>query len=216
MTEAIVLFDYWRSSASYRVRIALGLKGLDFAIHPVDLLDRSHRSPEHLARNPQGLVPALEIDGLTLTQSLAIIGYLDETRPSPPLLPNAPDQRALVLAAAHAIASDIHPICNSHVAAHITQLQGGHEDARMVWMQHFIAPGLEAFEALLTKAAGKGPFCFGTQPTVADCCLIPQLYNARRWGVGYDHLERIKAAEAACELLEAFASAHPDKVRPRA
>jgi len=214
MTTAIVLFDYWRSSASYRVRIALGLKQLDFAIEPVDLLERAHRTPQHLARNPQGLVPALAIDGLMLTQSLAIIGYLDETRPEPPLLPSDPAARARVQAAAHSIAMDIHPICNLRVVAHVGQLLDGGDEARVAWMRHFIGPGLEAFESLLAEAGTTGPFCFGEQPTIADCCLIPQLYNAERWGVGYRHLERIVAAENACRALRAVAVAHPDAVRP--
>lgn len=211
MTD-ITLYDYWRSSAAYRVRIALGLKGLPHAAVPVNLLDASHKAPDHLARNPQGLVPALHIDGRMLTQSLAIIEYLDETRPDPPLLPADPPGRARVRALAHAIAMEIAPICNLSVATHVAALTG-REDARVDWMAHFIGPGLEAFERLLAQG-GTGRFCHGDQPGLADCCLVPQLYNARRWGVAVDHLPRIAAIADACAALPAFAAAHPDRVGP--
>jgi len=117
--------------------------------------------------------------------------------PEPPLLPSDPAARARVQAAAHSIAMDIHPICNLRVVAHVGQLLDGGDEARVAWMRHFIGPGLEAFESLLAEAGTTGPFCFGEQPTIADCCLIPQLYNAERWGVGYRHLERIVAAEGS-------------------
>ncbi|WP_342078626.1 maleylacetoacetate isomerase [Yoonia sp. SS1-5] len=204
MTE-VVLWDYPKSSASYRVRIALNLADVAFRIEHVNLLEKAHRSPEHLARNPQGFVPVLDIDGHRLTQSLAILDYLNTTRDLG-LLPADPRERAKVQAAAYAIAVDLHPVCNLSVAGHATQ---GQEPARTAWMQHFIRPGLVAFEALLAGFPAAA-FCTGAAPSLADICLIPQLYNARRWGVDYEDLERINAAEASCKNIAAFQTAAPD------
>jgi maleylacetoacetate isomerase len=204
-----VLYDYWRSSASYRVRIALNLAGVDYKPVVVDLLSKAHKGAEHLARNPQGLVPALEIDGLMLTQSLAIIEYVIETR-GVSLLPDDAAGRARVRALAHSIAMDIHPVCNMSVVAHVMELTGGGDAARVDWMRHFISPGLEAFETLLDHA-GTGKFCHGDAPGLADICLIPQIYNAERWGADISGLKRIQAIRAACDALPAFARAHPDK-----
>ena len=176
----IVLYDYWRSSASYRVRIALNRLGLAYRSVAVDLLRAEQKSPEHLKRNPQGLVPALMIDGTMLTQSLAIIEYLDETRKGG-FLPEAPAERARVRALAYAIAMEIHPVCNSSVAAHVMELNGGGEETRIAWMRRFIGAGLNAVEALLDHPA-TGEFCHGDRPGLADFCLVPQLYNAQRWG----------------------------------
>lgn len=200
----IVLWDYPKSSASYRVRIALNLAGLDHRIETVDLLDKAHRTPEHLARNPQGLVPVLDIDGVRLTQSLAILDYLDTTRDLG-LLPSAPALRAKALALSHAIAVDLHPVCNLSVMVHAT---GGQEPARTEWMHHFIRPGLEAFETLL-QGFEQIPFATGPAPGLADICLIPQLYNANRWGIDYADLPTISAIEAACTTLPAFQVACP-------
>jgi maleylacetoacetate isomerase len=209
--EAPVLYDYWRSSASYRVRIALNLKGLPYQAVAVNLLTGQHRSPEHLARNPQGSVPALDIDGLRLTQSLAIIEYLDETRPERPLLLSDPAGRARVRALAHVIAMEIHPICNLSVANRIAELGG--DAARLEWMRQHIDRGLTAFEALLARP-GTGPFCHGDAPGLADCCLVPQLYNARRWHLDPATWPTIARIEAACVELPAFAAAHPDRIGP--
>ncbi len=198
------LWDYPKSSASYRVRIALNLAGLDYRIETVDLLGKAHRTPEHLARNPQGLVPVLDIDGHRLTQSLAMVEYLDTTRDLG-LLPSAPADRARVQALAYAIAIDLHPVCNLSVMLHAT---GGQEPARTQWMQHFIRPGLEAFESLL-GGFDQSPFATGAAPGLADLCLIPQLYNANRWGVDYADLPRINAIETACAALPAFKAAYP-------
>ena len=209
---AAVLYDYWRSSASYRVRIALNLKGIPYETVPVNLLAGEHRQAPHLARNPQGLVPALEIDGAVMTQSLAIIDYLDETRPEPPLLPADPLGRQRVRALAHAIAMDIHPVCNMSVSRYAASLAGG-EDGAALWMRRFIRPGLEAFEALLSHPA-TGRFCHGDSVTLADLCLVPQVYNARRWEVRIDDLPRIGAVAAALETVPEIAAAHPDQVRP--
>ncbi|MEW2912595.1 maleylacetoacetate isomerase [Leisingera sp. JC11] len=204
-----ILYDYWRSSASYRLRIALNLAGIEYTSVPVDLVKGEHRSPEHLARNPQGFVPVLEIDGLRLTQSLAILDYLDETR-NLGLLPADPGQRAKARALAHSVAVDVHPVCNLQVAKHATSLSGGAEDMPKAWMQHFIRPGLQAFEVLLGDFA-QAPFCIGETPGLADICLMPQLYNARRWETDFSGLPRICAVEAACAAHPAFAAAYPDQ-----
>jgi maleylacetoacetate isomerase len=213
MSEA-VLYDYWRSSASYRVRIALNLAGIPFRSEKVDLLSGAHRAPDHLERNPQGYVPALEIDGRMLTQSLAIVEYVDETHGAG-FLPEDPAGRARVRALAHAIAMDIHPVCNLNVVARVMQLadpaRGTPEEARADWMKHFIARGLAAFEVMLDHPA-TGRFCHGDRPGLADICLMPQLYNAERWGADLTHCHRIRAIAGNCAALPAFQLAHPDKV----
>lgn len=204
-----VLHDFARSSACWRVRIALGLKGVAFERIGVDLRAGAHRTAGHLARNPQGLVPVLEIDGHSLTQSLAIIAYLDETRPEPPLMPRTPAERPRLTAVAHAVAMEIAPICNRSVAARAAEMSGGGEGAMAAWMRHFIGRGLAAVETMLDHPA-TGPFAHGARPGLADCCIVPQLYNARAWGVPLDALPRLLAIEAACAALPAFAAAHPD------
>jgi maleylacetoacetate isomerase len=201
----VTLWDYPKSSASYRVRIALNLAGIEYDIQTVDLLSKAHKSPEHLARNPQGFVPVLDIDGQRFTQSLAILEYLDQTR-ALGLLPSDPIQRAKAQALAHTIAVDLHPVCNLSVVAHET---GGQEPARTQWMRHFITPGLAAFEALLAGFQ-QAPFAIGATPSLADICLMPQLYNANRWGADYSGCARIKAIETACAAHPAFAAAAPE------
>ncbi|MEM7317899.1 MAG: maleylacetoacetate isomerase [Pseudomonadota bacterium] len=200
-----VLWDYPKSSASYRVRIALNLAGIEHRTETVNLLEGQHKSPEHLARNPQGLVPVLDIDGHRLTQSLAILEYLDTTRDLG-LLPKDAALRARVQALAMSIAVDLHPVCNLSVASHASQ---GDEAAKVAWMRHFIRPGLLAFEALLAGFRQR-PFATGATPTLPDLCLIPQLYNARRWGVNYADCPHICMVESACDALPAFQSAAPD------
>ena len=202
-----VLWDYPKSSASYRLRIALNLAGLEYRLETVDLLTGAHRSDAHLTRNPQGFVPVLDIDGHRFTQSLAILDYLDATRDMG-LLPSGPADRAKVTALAHCIAVDLHPVCNLSVMRHAT---GGEEPVRTEWMRHFIRPGLEAFEVLLAGFE-QTPFATGSTPNLADICLIPQLYNANRWGVEYSDLSRITAIEKACAAHDAFKAAHPDMV----
>ncbi len=206
--ETPILYDYWRSSASYRVRIALNLAGMAYKPVVVDLLKRAHKDAEHLGRNPQGLVPAMEIDELMLTQSLAIIEYLIETR-GLALLPDEPADRARVRTLAHAIAMDIHPVCNLSVVSHVMELTGGGDEVRVAWMQRYIGAGLEAFEKLLDHTE-TGQFCHGDTPGLADICLIPQIYNAERWGADISGLERIQAVRKACDQLPAFIKAHPD------
>ncbi len=208
----VVLFDYWRSSASYRVRIALNLAGITYRPVIVDLVNGAHRASDHLERNPQGLVPVLDIDGVRLTQSLAIIDYLDETRDLG-LLPTDPTKRAAARALAHSIAVDIHPVCNLSVAKHATALSNGTGDMPGDWMRHFIRPGLLAFESLLS-GFDQSPFCTGDTPGLADICLIPQLYNARRWEVDLSDMPRLTAVETVCAEHSAFAAAHPDLHTP--
>jgi maleylacetoacetate isomerase len=203
-----VLYDYWRSSAAYRVRIALNLLGLSYRAVPVDLTQGEQAEPDNLARNPQGLVPTLEIDGLRLTQSLAILEYLDETR-SAGWLPNDPADRATVRAMAYAVAIDTHPVCNLRVARHAVSLGATMEG----WMQHFIGLGLQGLEGLLQQHP-EGRFCHGDSVTLADLCLVPQVYNARRWGVDLTPTPRLSAIANALDLLPAFAAAHPDRVKP--
>lgn len=207
-----VLYDYWRSSASYRVRIALNLAGIDYRAVSVDLVAREHRSGDHLVRNPQGFVPVLDIDGLRLTQSLAILDYLDQTR-SIGLLPQAAGARSHQKALAHAIAVDIHPVCNLSVAVTAEQFAGGREGARKEWMQRFIRPGLLAFEAMLSSWE-QNPFCCGDTPGLADVCLMPQIYNARRWEADISDMPRLLGVEKACNAIPAFDAAYPENCQP--
>ena len=200
----ITLYDYWRSTASYRVRIALELAGLEWQSKPVNLVKEEQISNDHLARNPQGLVPVLEIDGHTLNQSLAIIEYLDETR-SLSLLPQDATARAKVKSLAYAIAMDVHPVCNLRVAKFAVD-HSGEKITMQSWIQAHVAPGLAAFEAMLVE----GNVCFGDQLSIADLCLIPQLYNAHRWGVTLDECPKIQRIEANLSAHPAFMAAHPD------
>ncbi len=211
MAEAF-LYDYWRSSASYRVRIALNLAGIETDSVSVDLVKAEQKSPNHLALNPQGFVPVLEIDGHRFTQSLAIVEYLDETRRLG-LLPANPADRAKARALAHAIAVDIHPVCNLQVIAHVAKLTPENENARADWMQRFIRPGLLAFEQMLVEF-DQNPFCMGGTPGLADICLMPQIYNAIRWGADHSDCPRITGVVEACNAHPAFTAAHPDKVKP--
>jgi maleylacetoacetate isomerase len=207
----VVLYDYWRSSASFRVRIALNMLGIDYRTVPVNLLDGSHRNADYLKLNPQGLVPTLVIDGMALTQSLSIIEYLAEVRPESGLLPREPAGRQRVRALAYAVAMDIHPVCNMHVAAHLMTLTDK-ANAREEWMKHFIADGLRKLDVMLLDRDGR--FCFGDAPTMADLCLVPQLYNARRWQVDIADFKRILDIDGKCAELPAFQAAHPDQVKP--
>lgn len=203
------LHGYFRSSAAWRVRIALGLKGIAADQGFYHLRKGEQRAPGFLALNPQGLVPALELDdGTALTQSLAICEYLDDIHPNPPLLPRDPLARARVRAFAQAIACDIHPVQNLKV---LNRLRGlGLADAQVTaWAREVIEEGLAACATLI--AAEPGPFCFGATPTLADLCLVPQLFNARRYGADPTQWPRLVAAEAACAALPAFAAAVPER-----
>ena len=209
MPRPTVLHGYFRSAASWRVRIALGLKGI--AVRPVfhHLRRGEQRDPAYLALNPQGLVPALELDdGTVLTQSLAIIEWLDDAYPEPKLLPADPVRRARVRAFALVLAADTHPLQNLGVLARLRGM-GRPEAEVQAWAADANAAGLAACEALLEGTPG--PFCFGAAPTLADICLVPQLGNARRFGVDVTGFPRLLAAEAACLALSAFADAMPDR-----
>lgn len=211
MAEA-VLFDYFRSSAAYRVRIALELKGIAYESVPVDLRAGAQREAGYLALNPQGLVPMLRIDELTLTQSLAIVDYLDRTRPDPPLVPADPGDRAHVLGLALGIACDIHPLNNLRVLNYLKGPLEQDEDARNHWYSHWIATGFAALELMAKPRAGR--FLFGDSPTIADVFLVPQMYNARRFQLSLDAYPTLVAADTEAAKLEAFAAAHPDRARP--
>ena len=203
------LHGYFRSSASYRVRIALNLKGLRVDHLPHHLRKGEQVAPAYLAINPQGLVPTLENDaGAILTQSLAIIEWLDETHPSPPLLPKEPLRRAKVRAFAQVLACDTHPVQNLKVLARLRAL-GLPEEKVTAWAGWVNREGLSACDKLIATEAG--PFCFGDAPTMADLCLVPQLANARRFGVDVSVFPRLLQAEAAAKALPAFADAAPDK-----
>jgi maleylpyruvate isomerase len=202
------LHGYFRSSASYRVRIALNLKGLSAEHLPHHLRRGEQCAPDYLAINPQGLVPALQDDaGSILTQSLAIIEWLEETHPEPPLLPTDPRRRALVRAFAMVIACDTHPVQNLKVLARLRQL-GLPEETVTGWAAWANREGLSACERLIEGEPG--PFCFGAAPTMADLCLVPQLANARRFGVDLQAFSRLLRAEAAAKQLNAFADAAPE------
>lgn len=205
----MVLYDYWRSSASYRVRIGLNVLGLPFRAVSIDLIADAQRDAANMARNPQGLVPSLDTGDDLLTQSLAILEYLDETH-SAGWLPLSPAGRAQVRAMAYAIAMDIHPVCNLRVAKYAVS-QGAKMEG---WMQHFIALGLEGVEALISPHAN-GQSCWGNTVTLADICLVPQMYNARRWGVDLAPYPTIARIDAALTALPTFAAAHPDHFAPK-
>jgi maleylacetoacetate isomerase len=205
----IILYDYWRSSACYRVRIALNLKGVEYEKRPVNLAESEQRSDEYRALNPEGLVPMLEIDGHRLTQSMAILTYLDSRFPTPPLIPAMAPERAHVGEMAMIVACDIHPLNNLRILKYLKNELGHSQEEVDRWYVHWIREGLPALEAIAAPKAGK--FLFGEMPTAADVFLVPQLYNARRFNVPIDDFPTLLRAEENANKLEAFAAAHPER-----
>jgi maleylacetoacetate isomerase len=203
------LYDYWRSSAAYRVRIALNLKGIAYEPVAVNLRQGAHRTLDYLARNPQGLVPTLDAGELVLTQSLAAIEYLDETHPEPPLLPKDPAARAEVRSLALHVACEVHPLNNLRVLQHLKHRLGLEEAEVNAWYRHWIAEGFASLEARLKR--GAGTCCHGDSVTLADVCLVPQVYNARRYNCDLAPFGTIRRVEAACQELPAFERARPER-----
>ena len=210
------LYTYFRSSAAYRVRIALNLKGLDVDMAPIHLLRKGGEQLEEAYRsiNPEGLVPALvdendDEGSQVLTQSIAIIEYLDEMYPEPPLLPSAPLDRAYVRGIALSIACDIHPLNNLRVLRYLVRELGASEDAKNAWYRHWCETGLAALEKRIGTDGRAGQFCLGDTPTMADCCLVPQLANARRLDTDLSRMPTLLRIEENCARLEAFKQAEP-------
>ncbi len=208
MTSA-VLYDYFRSSASYRVRIALNLKGIAYEQRAISLVQGEQQAPSYRALNPQGFVPMLEIDGHRLVQSLSIIVYLDQKYRDPPLMPADPAEAAHVRSLALAVACDIHPLNNLRVLKYLRGPLGVSEEAKDEWYRHWVAEGLSALEEMARPRAGA--FLFGDSPTIADICLVPQLYNARRFSVPIADYPTLRRADETASAHAAFAAAHPDR-----
>lgn len=203
----MILYSYWRSTTSLRVRAALNLKGLDYKIRPVNLLEGAQRAPGYVAMNPVEGVPTLVLDDRTvLTQSLAILDWLEETHPEPALLPSDPVARAHVRAAAQVIATEVHPVNNLKVGAAL-KARGFDQPAVVDWMCHWMARGFAAYQQLI---APTGRYSFGDTPTQADLCLVAQMYNARRWGVDLTPFARLTQADEAARRLPAIAAALPE------
>ena len=207
----IELYDYWRSSASYRVRIALEMKRAPYRRHDVNLLTGEQSSAANRARNAQGFVPTIEVDGHRIGQSLAIIDYLDTIHPEPPLVSGDPLTRAATLQRALVIAADIHPVNNMRILKRLKDL-GIDQAARDDWYRLWIVEGFDALEAL----AGDGPYLGGEQPDLSDVCLVPQMFNARRLETPLDAFPKLVAIDARLCALPAFAAAHPDRFTPAA
>ena len=205
----VILYDYYRSSAAYRVRIGLNLKRIAYESRPVNLLEGAQRSDDYRALNPQGLVPILEIDGERFTQSLAILGYLDQKFPNIPLLPSRAEARTHVLTMALTVACDIHPLNNLRVLKYLKGELGHSQEEADTWYRHWIVEGLGALEQMAARRSGG--FLFGDAPTMADVCLVPQLYNARRFDVPLDDYPTLLRADENASKLDAFALAHPDR-----
>lgn len=205
------LYTYFRSSAAYRVRCALNLKGLAWEAVPIHLLrdGGEQNRPAYRLKSPLGTVPALETGAGVLTQSLAIIEYLEETQPQPPLLPASAWERARVRAIAQTIACDIHPVNNLRILQYLGKHFDATQEEKDAWYRHWVSEGLAAVETLLAGHAASRTFCHGETPTLADCCLIPQVFNARRFNCPLDALPTIRRIVEACEQLPAFQKAAP-------
>lgn len=213
----MILYSYFRSSAAYRVRIGLNLKGLDYAIEPVHLLKDGGQqlSEQYRALNANALVPTLLDDDHALSQSMAIVEYLDETHPEPALLPGTALDRAYVRAVAQSIACEIHPLNNLRVLKYLKHTLGVSEEAKDAWYRHWIEIGFGGLEATLTREGKAGRFCFGDTPTLADLCLVPQVFNAQRFQVDLEPYPTIVRIFDACMELPAFRQAAP-KAQPDA
>jgi maleylacetoacetate isomerase len=205
------LYNYSRSSASYRARIAANLKGLNYEYVSIDLMRAGSRTPAYEALNPQGRVPALEDNGIVIPQSLAICEYLEETHPHPPLLPSDPAGRARVRAIALAVACEIHPIGGGRAQAYLGKVLNASEEQRAEWGRHWIIEGFRAIETMLKSSPATGRFCHGDRPTLADVFLVPQVYNAERTGVDMTHFPTISRICAGCSKLDAFGRARPER-----
>lgn len=205
---ALILHGYWRSGTSYRTRIALNAKGLRYDQVSHDLRTGEQRAPDYLALNPQGLVPALEVEGHVLTQSSAIIEWLDERYPDPPLLPDTAIDRAVVRAMAMLVACDIHPLNNVRVLNRLRDELGASPDAVKSWIAHWISQGFDALETLVARHGGR--FCFGDRLTLADCHIVPQLYSAERFGVDLGAYPHLVETVGRVRLEPPVAAAHPD------
>lgn len=212
MSDALTLYSYWRSSAAYRVRIGLNLKGLAYETRPVHLVrdGGEQHADDYRALNPQALVPMLVDGERRITQSLAILEYLDETFPKPALLPADTRGRARVRSLAMLVACDIHPLNNLRVLQYLKRENGLEQPAIDAWMLHWMREGFAAMEAMLADAPGTGTFCHGETPTIADCCLVPQLYNARRFALDLSPYPTLVRIEADCLALPAFDAARPE------
>lgn len=211
MTEQLVLYSYWRSSAAYRVRIGLNLKGLSYETIPVHLVrdGGQQHTDSYRQLNPQELVPVLKHGDRVMRQSLAILEYVDETWPTPPLLPAASRDRQRVRAVAHALACDIHPLNNLRVLQYFDRTWNVPQPEREEWVRHWVADGFAAIETMLNDHPATGAFCDGDTPSLADCCLIPQMYNARRFGVDLEPYPTLVRVEQACLALPEFDAARP-------
>jgi len=212
MASALALYGYWRSTTSYRVRIALHLKGLAYDYRPVHLVrdGGEQHAAAYAAINPQQLVPCLLDGERVLTQSMAIIEYLDERHPAPPLLPADSDGRARVRALAQVVGCDTHPLGNQRVLQWLAKQFGAGEEQKTAWSRHWIALGLKSLDTMLARDAATGTYCHGDTPGLADLCLVPQCYNALRWGVPLDDFPTVRRIHAACNELEAFRAAAPE------
>lgn len=204
------LYTYFRSSAAFRVRIALGLKGLEYQPAFVHLAEGAQKGAEYLALNPQGMLPALETGGEVLNQSLAIIEYLDETHPEPPLLPAEPLERARVRAMALLIACDIHPLNNLRVMKYLGTAMGQSDEDVAVWYRHWIEQGFAALEEMVNRYGAKGGFCFGDSITMVDCLLVPQVWNARRFDTDMSPFPRLTDIDARLQQMDPFRDAAPE------